>query len=48
MNPKLEKLIAEKERNEKEVEVLQHRQQRLENRLNICDNSCYENSVILT
>ena len=33
MNPKLEKLIAEKERNEREVEILQHRQQRLENRL---------------
>ena len=33
MNPKLEKLRAEQERVQKELEQAQHRQQRLENRL---------------
>ena len=33
MNPKLEKLYAEKERVEQELEQTQHQQQRLENRI---------------
>ena len=33
MNPKLEKLRAEQERVQRELEQTQHRQQRLENRL---------------
>ena len=33
MNPKLEKLRAEQERVQKELEQAQHQQQRLENRL---------------
>lgn len=33
MNPKLEKLYAEKERAEQELEQAQHQQQRLENRI---------------
>ena len=32
-NPELEKLRAEKEKNEKEIEQLDHRTQRLENRI---------------
>ena len=42
MNPKLEKLRAEQERVQRELEQAQHQQQRLENRLS------YLNTVIRT